>query len=201
MLRSRTLLPAIPNRPAHPFAAPHFLGFSLESKEWSQSKTVTCFTLFLIYFASYLLNLIPQFHGYCGFLLKGINRSGIWGCHRNCFSATASLPASSSPGVPEVVRALASTAEIFPVPPSTAPVKAALRDSRPMVLGCPAGPPGVFGEEVGSRALPGRAHAAALPCGQGEVNQDPRGCGPGLQAQERWRCLEDAACLSGFSGV
>lgn len=159
MLHSQTLLPAIPNPPAHPFAAPHVSGFSLESKEWSQSKTVTCFTLFLIYFASYLLNLIPQFHSYCGFLLKGINRSGIWGCHRNCFSATASLPASSSPWVPDVVRALASTAEIFPVPPGTAPVKAALRDSRPMVLGCPAGPPGYLGR----RWAPGHCPAVPMP--------------------------------------
>lgn len=107
-------LPPIP--PARPFAGPHFSLFSLESKERSQSKTVTCFTLFLIYFTSYLLNLIPQFHGCGGFLLKGINRSGIWGCHRNCFGATASLPASSSPRVPDVVRALASTAEISPAP-------------------------------------------------------------------------------------
>lgn len=60
---------------------------------------MTRFVLFLIYFASSLLNLIPQFHGYCGFLLKGINRAGIWGCHRNRFRAAASVPAPSFPPI------------------------------------------------------------------------------------------------------
>lgn len=45
----------------------------------------------------------------------------------------------------------------------------------------PCGTPGVLGEEVGSPALPGCAHAAAWPGGHGKANRDPQGVTQGFK--------------------